>query len=253
MAGRATVGHGHAAYSALEGEAVNPLDHPALIIHVQNLSKDYSMGENVVHALRGVSLDVYPGELVAVMGASGSGKSTFMNLLGCLDRSTSGTYLLEGIDTARLNGDELAAVQIGLETLLRAQHHLTLASQTDAFRIFSNQQMVETIESTTQTLTFLLGGVAAVSLVVGGIGIMNIMLVSVTERTREIGIPLAVGARQGNILTQFLIEAVFLSVVGGVLGILFGVLGSSQSRRCTTSDRGAPSTRDNGRRRSGRS
>jgi putative ABC transport system ATP-binding protein len=81
------------------------------IIYVRDLTKDYVLGENVVHALRGVSLDVYPGEFVAIMGASGSGKSTFMNLLGCLDRPTSGTYHLEGIDVATLNGDDLAAIR----------------------------------------------------------------------------------------------------------------------------------------------
>jgi putative ABC transport system permease protein len=125
------------------------------------------------------------------------------------------------------NASQITAVQTQLESLLRAQHHLTTATQTDDFRIFNNEQMVQTAQSTTQTLTFLLGGVAAVSLLVGGIGIMNIMLVSVTERTREIGIRLAVGARQGNILTQFLIEAIILSVVGGMIGIGVGVLGST--------------------------
>jgi putative ABC transport system ATP-binding protein len=80
-------------------------------IRVEHLTKDYHLGDTVVHALRGVSLDVYPGEFVAVMGASGSGKSTFMNLIGCLDRPTSGTYLLDGIDVARLDGDALAAVR----------------------------------------------------------------------------------------------------------------------------------------------
>jgi putative ABC transport system permease protein len=122
---------------------------------------------------------------------------------------------------------QIPAVQSTLEVVLRAQHHLTLASQTDDFRIFNNQQLVQTVESTTQTLKFLLGGVAAVSLIVGGIGIMNIMLVSVTERTREIGIRLAVGARPSTILTQFLIEAVILSVVGGAIGILFGFAAST--------------------------
>jgi putative ABC transport system ATP-binding protein len=81
------------------------------MIRVENLVKDYVMGTNRVHALRGVSLEIVVGELVAVMGASGSGKSTFMNLIGCLDRPTSGTYLLDGIDVARLAGDELAAVR----------------------------------------------------------------------------------------------------------------------------------------------
>jgi putative ABC transport system ATP-binding protein len=81
------------------------------IIRVENLGKDYVVGTNRVRALRGVSLDVHAGELVAVMGASGSGKSTFMNLIGCLDRPTSGTYLLDGIDVAQLAGDELAAVR----------------------------------------------------------------------------------------------------------------------------------------------
>jgi putative ABC transport system ATP-binding protein len=80
-------------------------------IHVEHLTKDYHLGASVVHALRGVTLDVYPGEFVAVMGASGSGKSTFMNLIGCLDRPTSGTYLLDGIDVARLDADGLALVR----------------------------------------------------------------------------------------------------------------------------------------------
>jgi putative ABC transport system permease protein len=125
------------------------------------------------------------------------------------------------------DASQIPAVQATLETLMRAQHHLITANQADDFRIFNNQQMVQTVESTTQTLTFLLGGVAAVSLLVGGIGIMNIMLVSVTERTREIGVRLAIGASQSVILTQFLIEAIILSLVGGAIGILFGILASS--------------------------
>ena len=80
-------------------------------IHVEHLTKDYHLGDNVVHALRGITLDIHPGEFVAVMGASGSGKSTFMNLIGCLDRPTSGTYVLDGINVAELEGDDLAAVR----------------------------------------------------------------------------------------------------------------------------------------------
>jgi putative ABC transport system ATP-binding protein len=80
-------------------------------IRVVDLAKDYWRGPNVVHALRGVSLDVHPGEFVAVMGASGSGKSTFMNLIGCLDRPTAGVYELDGVDVARLGKDDLAIVR----------------------------------------------------------------------------------------------------------------------------------------------
>jgi putative ABC transport system permease protein len=113
------------------------------------------------------------------------------------------------------------SVQTEITDLLHTRHHI-LAGKPDDFRIQNNNQIIQTVQSTSDTLTYLLAGVAAVSLVVGGIGIMNIMLVSVTERTREIGIRMAIGARTANILSQFLIEAVLLSALGGILGILIG-------------------------------
>ena len=94
----------------------------------------------------------------------------------------------------------------------------TTANQEDNFNVFDPQQLAEVISSSTKVMTSLLGWVAAVSLLVGGIGIMNIMLVSVTERTREIGIRLAIGARAREVLLQFLVEAVTLSCIGGVTG-----------------------------------
>ncbi|MBK5654007.1 MAG: FtsX-like permease family protein, partial [Rhizobium sp.] len=94
---------------------------------------------------------------------------------------------------------------------------------TKTFRVFNQAQMLETLDSVTGSMMIVLGGIAAISLVVGGIGIMNIMLVSVTERTKEIGIRKAIGAKRKNILTQFLIEAVIVTGIGGVLGILLGV------------------------------
>jgi putative ABC transport system ATP-binding protein len=97
-----------------EAEVVNPLIDNLLaepIVRVNDLTKDYLMGTNVVHALHGVSLDIYPGELVAIMGASGSGKSTLMNVLGCLDRPTSGSYWLDGVNVEAMGKDDLAAVR----------------------------------------------------------------------------------------------------------------------------------------------
>ena len=92
------------------------------------------------------------------------------------------------------------------------------------FFTINTDSIRQTVENTTNTLKLLISGIAVISLVVGGIGVMNIMLVSVTERTREIGVRMAVGARQGNIMEQFLIEAVLLCLVGGVMGILFSRL-----------------------------
>src|SRR5205823_13928899 len=105
-----------------------------------------------------------------------------------------------------------------IQKILRRQHRLR-QGQNDDFNMRTQADFLNTAAETTQVMTYLLSGIAAVSLLVGGIGIMNIMLVSVTERTREIGIRKALGATRFNILLQFLIEAVVLCGVGGVLGI----------------------------------
>lgn len=94
---------------------------------------------------------------------------------------------------------------------------------TDAFRVFNQAEMLESLDSMTGTMTAVLAGIAAISLIVGGIGIMNIMLVSVTERTREIGIRKAIGAKRKNVLVQFLIEAIIVTGIGGLLGVLIGL------------------------------
>ncbi len=110
--------------------------------------------------------------------------------------------------------------------LLRMRHKIT-AGDADDFTIRNQTDIAQAATATTEILTILLASIASVSLLVGGIGIMNIMLVSVTERTREIGIRMSVGARGRDILAQFLIEALVLSLVGGVVGMLIGVIGSS--------------------------
>ena len=107
---------------------------------------------------------------------------------------------------------------------LRDRHNLPGNGSADDFSVINQQDILNSVIQTTQTLTLFLGAIAAISLVVGGIGIMNIMLVSVRERTREIGLRKAIGAREGDFLTQFLIEALTISLIGGVIGLVLGVL-----------------------------
>jgi len=116
-------------------------------------------------------------------------------------------------------------VQRDIESLLRQRRHIAPGKEDD-FHVRDTQDIADALEATTNTLTVLLGAIAAVSLLVGGIGIMNIMLVSVTERTREIGIRLAIGARMRDVLTQFLVEAIMLSTLGGIVGLALGLGGS---------------------------
>ncbi len=120
---------------------------------------------------------------------------------------------------------DMAAVTASIQSLLRERRNIRGAKQDD-FNIFDTAQISQTLQGTTRILTSLLGAVAAVSLLVGGIGIMNIMLVSVTERTREIGIRLAIGAVGREVLLQFLVEAIALACLGGVIGLLLALLAS---------------------------
>jgi putative ABC transport system permease protein len=117
-----------------------------------------------------------------------------------------------------------------IKRLLRERHRLT-GDQDDDFRIYNRAELAQTSEESARVFTWLLGSIASVSLLVGGIGIMNIMLVSVTERTREIGIRMALGARQQDILWQFLLEALVLSAIGGVLGVFLGLGGAAAVAR----------------------
>ncbi|HKB26433.1 MAG TPA: ABC transporter permease [Methylomirabilota bacterium] len=122
-------------------------------------------------------------------------------------------------------GEDMAEAEEQIRALLRQRHRLQ-AFQDDDFWLRNLSEILQTQEESSRVMTYLLGAIASVSLLVGGIGIMNIMLVSVTERTREIGLRMAVGARRRHILLQFLIEAVTLSLIGGTVGIALGVSGS---------------------------
>lgn len=132
---------------------------------------------------------------------------------------------LRQILVSAVSAKEIPAAQKQIEELLRMRHKIPSFESND-FTIRNQSDLAETASETSKILTILLASIASVSLLVGGIGIMNIMLVSVTERTREIGIRMSVGARGKDILTQFLIEAMVLSLLGGILGIIFGVIGS---------------------------
>ena len=133
-----------------------------------------------------------------------------------------GKFLQGQIMVAATSSDTTSRAQKDITALLRDRHHVA-AGEDDDFSIRNLSEIADARQQGTQTMTLLLASVAAVSLLVGGIGIMNIMLVSVTERTREIGIRMAVGAEPHHILTQFLIEALSLSVAGGLIGVAFGV------------------------------
>jgi putative ABC transport system permease protein len=134
----------------------------------------------------------------------------------------TGDKFLRSINVQISSDDRMEAAQQQITSLLRQRHRL-MAGQDDDFNIFNQKEIADTVNSISKIITLLLGSVAGISLVVGGIGIMNIMLVSVTERTREIGIRIAVGAQPGDIRLQFLIEAITLSLFGGLIGVLFGV------------------------------
>ncbi|MDQ2907616.1 MAG: ABC transporter permease [Chloroflexota bacterium] len=167
------------------------------------------------------------GTLVA-KGSSGFGNNAddvvyvpFSTGLQRLSRTQSvNNVVLIASSTSTVN-----TVQNATQQLLEQRHHITNSLQDD-FTIQNLSQVLGTVQASNQSLTILLVSVAAISLVVGGIGIMNIMLVSVTERTREIGIRIAVGARPRDVMTQFLIEALALSVLGGAIGVLLGPLGT---------------------------
>jgi len=140
-------------------------------------------------------------------------------------RSRSGEYRVSIILVEAISEERMEAASEQIATILREQHNIDFSDEDD-FSVISQADIIAVFGQITGVLTVFLGAIAGISLLVGGIGIMNIMLVSVTERTREIGLRKAVGARRRDILWQFLLEAVTLSLVGGVVGIGIGTLGA---------------------------
>jgi len=170
--------------------------------------------------------------VLATKGASGLGNADdviYIPFSTTVQRLTNQRFVNQ-IAVQASSADAVSQVQSDTQQLLEQRHNIA-SGGTDDFSIRNQNQIIQTVQGVATTLTFLLVGVAAVSLVVGGIGIMNIMLVSVTERTREIGIRMAVGARRRDILSQFLLEATFLSGAGGLIGIGIGIVASLELSR----------------------
>ncbi len=182
------------------------------------IGQQIRMGSNIVRVI---------GVLEAKGGRWGSPDNailiplTAMQQMVAQTRTAQGERIISSI-SLQINGDEQAsAITEEITSLLRTRHLLG-PNVDDDFRIRSMQEIAATMTETTDTMTLLLGAIAAIALLVGGIGVMNIMLVSVLERTREIGIRKALGARERDIWSQFLIEAAFLTFAGGIIGVIIG-------------------------------
>ena len=174
-----------------------------------------------------VTINGLPFQIVGILQAKGS-SGPFSNDDQVIVPITAVQHYYDNTTTVRSIGisvttaDKIASVKASITNLLE-QRHAIAAGGTDDFTIQDQAQLLGTVDSISSLLTILLGGIASISLLVGGIGIMNIMLVSVRERTREIGVRKAVGARGRDILAQFLVEALTLSVLGGIVGVVLGV------------------------------
>ena len=170
-------------------------------------------------------------EIIGVLASKGQGAfgndqdDMVLVPLNTLQRRITGSKRINTLLVSMADGSEPERVKASLRQLLRELRKLAPGDE-DNFNILDTKQLADTLSGTTQVMTMLLGAVAGVSLLVGGIGIMNIMLVSVTERTREIGLRLAIGALEREVLLQFLIEAVVLAALGGLIGIALATLAS---------------------------
>ena len=207
-------------------------------LDLTNLAKVVVLGATVVEELFGdlvdplgktIKINRQNYQVVGIMAAKGGGGTddqVFIPLSTAqIKFGGAGNTSLGAINVQVVSADKMEWAQAELAAILRARHGLT-AGQADDFTVQNQTQMVETVQETMGTFTVLLASIAAISLLVGGIGVMNIMLVSVTERTREIGIRKAVGAKRRDIMAQFLVEAMALSFLGGLIGVLAGYGGA---------------------------
>ena len=205
---------------------------------IRGLSKVCIIGQTVVENLFekgadpvGLSIRIknLPFEIIGVLedkGESGMGQDQDDLILApytTVQRRLAAIDYINGIYASAVTEEKSAAAIEEVTEILRRTHKLK-ESEEDDFRVMSQSELLDTVSSITDIMTYLLGAIAGISLLVGGIGIMNIMFVSVTERTREIGLRMSIGGRGRDILWQFLVESIIMSIIGGALGVVFGYL-----------------------------
>jgi len=205
---------------------------------VRSMAKVCLLGQTVVDNLfeagedpvgKTIRIKSLPFLVIGVLedkGESGMGQDQDDMILApytTIQRRVAAINYISGIYASAVSEDKSDNALVEVEEILRRTHKLKDADENN-FRVMSQSEMIETMSSITDILTYLLGAIAGISLLVGGIGIMNIMFVSVTERTREIGLRMSIGGRGQDILKQFLVESMLLSIIGGLLGVVLGYI-----------------------------
>jgi putative ABC transport system permease protein len=219
------------AYKLAEGAPFTSEDlgkHRRVAVIGQEVVQELFAGQSAVGQNMKVNGSNY--EVVGVLAKKGTNGTTneddvVMAPITTVQDSLTGTGPLDSITVQARSESTLNAAEAQASTIIEERHKIKDTAE-PGFSVLNQGSLLETSSSTSSVFTTLLGEVAAISLLVGGIGVMNIMLVSVTERTREIGIRKAIGARRSDILAQFLTEAVLVSLFGGIVGVLVGVIGS---------------------------
>jgi putative ABC transport system permease protein len=218
-------------YKIAEGAAFTPEDvskHQRVAVIGQTVVEELFAGQSAIGQTIKVNGSNF--EVVGVLAPKGSNGTTdeddvVMAPITTVQDSLSGPGPIDSITVEATSAETLNDAESEITQIIEERHKVKDAAE-PGFSVLNQGSLLEASSSTSGVFTTLLGEVAAISLLVGGIGVMNIMLVSVTERTREIGIRKAIGARRSDILTQFLTEALLVSLIGGLTGVLVGVLGS---------------------------